>query len=334
MTQRYDTRSELYLWLMRPGLLVLLLVLVGVTAWLVLDKTSRRTSPASRPGAIAQADSEAPILLTDDSTSGAAGKSTASSAEGQKIAGTLSRTPTASVSALVRLENAYAQGPACQIVRHTYYVLCYDEKYEQPRWTVYILEGADLARAHVRRTQDFRPDPQVQTGSAGLEDYKHSGYDRGHLVPAGDFKWDSVGMSETFYLSNMSPQLHEFNAGIWEEVESTVRSWAKAKKRLVVYTGPVLDKPREYIGAHKVAVPRAFYKVVYWLEDEKAPRAVAFLVPHAPSKRAPTDFLVSVDSVEKVTGIDFYPALPDPLEEQIEARIERDFWRLSKPPKR
>ncbi|GIV22485.1 MAG: DNA/RNA non-specific endonuclease [Bacteroidia bacterium] len=316
---------------MRPGLLVLLLVLVGIAAWLVMDKAARRTSPASRSSAIAQADSEASIVLTDDSTSEAAAEVATPPTKEQKSASPLSRTATPSITALVRLEQAYAQGAACQIVRHTYYALCYDEKYEQPRWTVHILEGAQLARGRIRRTQDFRPDPHVPTGSAALEDYKRSGYDRGHLVPAGDFKWDSVGMTETFYLSNMSPQLHEFNAGIWEEVESTVRSWAQAKKCLVVYTGPVLDNPRDYIGPNKVAVPRAFYKVVYWLEDEKAPRAVAFLVPHAPSRRPPMDFLVSVDSVEKVTGIDFYPALPDPIEERVEARIERDFWR---PPKR
>lgn len=220
----------------------------------------------------------------------------------------------------------YAQGGDCQLVEHTYYALCYVEKAEQPAWTVYVLTAENLKKGTHRRTQDFRPDPKVATGSAELSDYRKSGYDRGHLVPAGDFKWDSVAMSETFYLSNMSPQLHEFNAGIWERVESTVRSWARRHKRLLVYTGPLLEKPKETIGRSQVVVPRAFYKVVYAIEDEKSPQAVAFLVPHAPSRRDPMDFLVPVDSVEKVTGIDFFPALPDPTEEAIEARIDRRFW--------
>jgi endonuclease G len=197
-----------------------------------------------------------------------------------------------------------------------------------------MLEGKKLKASTIRRTQDFRPDPKVSTLSAQLEDYRKSGYDRGHLVPAGDFKWDSVGMSETFYLSNMSPQLHEFNAGIWEDVERTVRTWAKQKGRLLVYTGPILDKPKEYIGPNRVAVPRAFYKVVYELIGDSAASAVAFLVPHAPSRRSPGDFVVTVDSVEKLVGIDFFPALPDPWEEKIEGRIEKRAWPVPSPSRR
>ncbi|MCS7298039.1 MAG: DNA/RNA non-specific endonuclease, partial [Bacteroidia bacterium] len=224
------------------------------------------------------------------------------------------------------LELAQAASPGCQYIRHTYYALCYDEMHEQPRWTVYVLKAEQLRRGRLRRSQDFRPDPNVKTISAQLEDYRKSGYDRGHLVPAADFKWDSVGMSETFYLSNMSPQLHAFNAGIWERVESTVRAWALQKKQLVIYTGPILDTVRQRIGKNRVSVPRAYYKVVYHL-DEKEPSAVAFLVPHAPSERLPTAFLVTVDSVEKVTGIDFFPALPDQIEERIEGRLDKQRWR-------
>ncbi|MEN3040673.1 MAG: DNA/RNA non-specific endonuclease [Bacteroidia bacterium] len=220
-----------------------------------------------------------------------------------------------------------ARGPACSYVQHTYYGLCYDEEHEQPRWTVYILRGEKLREGRIRRTQDFRPDPKIRTQSAQLSDYKKSGYDRGHLVPAGDFKWDSIGMSETFYLSNMSPQLHEFNAGIWEQVESTVRAWARQKKTLVVYTGPILNKVEKRIGTSKVSVPPAFYKVVYHL-DEKNPAAVGFIVPHAPSQKSPLSFLVSVDSVERVTGIDFFYKLPDDVEERIERRFERAQWEV------
>ncbi len=214
---------------------------------------------------------------------------------------------------------------SCQAVRHRYYLLCYVEEHEQPSWTAYVLEGAKLREGRLRRTQDFREDPQVRTQSATLSDYRRSGYDRGHLVPAGDFKWDSIGMSETFYLSNMSPQLHEFNAGIWEAIERTVRTWAREKKRLVIYTGPVLRPGLPKIGKG-VSVPDSFYKVVYSLSGSEV-QAVGFLVPHrAFSEGAVTRFMVPVDSVEKMTGIDFFPALPDDVEERAESRWNKAFW--------
>lgn len=306
---------------MRPLLLLLLLALVGVAAWLILEKF-RASHTASPPP-----QKEAPAIELADSMEAAAATPAA-----QLPSPTALPKPTTQPSRPPERPKArplayyYAAAPNCQIVEHTHYTLCYVEAAEQPAWTVYVLSGEKLKHSQVRRTQDFRPDPKVATASAEVTDYRKSGYDRGHLVPAGDFKWDSVAMSETFYLSNMSPQLHEFNAGLWEAVERTVRDWARRHKRLVVYTGPVLDQPQGYIGRNRVAVPRAFYKVVYWVEDEKAPQAVAFLVPHAPSQRQPTDFLVPVDSVEKVTGIDFFPALPDPIEEAIERRVDKRFW--------
>lgn len=323
---------------MRPFALIFLLFLVGMAAWLLWDKLVGRSSapePADRL-------STAPIEITDSagdtlSASLSSMKDTAGGISAPMDKGDKGKSPAVSVAqpatkgiqAYIDIEKARPRSAAeCQYIRHTHFALCYDEEHEQPRWTVHILDGAKLREGRVRRTQDFRPDPKVTTRSAQLSDYRRSGYDRGHLVPAGDFKWDSTGMSETFYMSNMSPQIHEFNAGIWEEVESTVRSWARRKGRLVVYTGPVLNKIQQRVGESRVSVPGAFYKVVYHL-DEKNPAAAAFLVPHAPSRRAPTDFLVPVDSVEKVTGIDFFPALPDALEEKIESRLERRLWETS-----
>lgn len=312
---------------MRFVSLIVLLGLVGLAAWLLLEKFRARPAASSSALPATQVEAGAPIEITD---SEAAPESTEVSPPAQLKPKPQTQPPAtqkpAPVSKPRTLAYYYAQGPNCALVEHTYYALCYREEAEQPAWTVYVLTAENLKQGTHRRTQDFRPDPKVATGSADLSDYRKSGYDRGHLVPAGDFKWDPAAMSETFYLSNMSPQLHEFNAGIWERVESTVRSWARRHKRLLVYTGPVLDKPKEHIGANRVAVPRAFYKVVYAIENEKSPQALAFLVPHAPSQRDPLEFLVPVDSVEKVTGIDFFPALPDPVEEAVEARVDRRFW--------
>lgn len=294
---------------MRPFLVVFLLFLVGLAAWLLWDKLTARQLP-SKP----QIQEKPPIEITDSSASlPKASSATRSPSDGGLLA-----------YASLDYARAHAKAP-CQYIRHRYYALCYDEEHEQPRWTVHILQREKLKSGKIRRTQDFRPDPLVPHQSAQLTDYRGSGYDRGHLVPAGDFKWDSVAMSETFYMSNMSPQLHEFNAGIWEEVESTVRYWAIQKGTLVVFTGPVLKEVRKRIGESRVSVPPAFYKVVYDL-DEKSPAAAAFLVPHAPSSKPPTSFLVRVDSVEKLTEIDFFPALPDEIEERIESRLERQRW--------
>ncbi|MCX7764744.1 MAG: DNA/RNA non-specific endonuclease [Bacteroidia bacterium] len=298
---------------MRPFVVVFLLFLVGLAAWLLWDKLTAR-QPPSKP----EAQGKPLVEITDSSATLPSQPQKASSAANSPSDGRL--------LAYASLEYARAQAKApCHYIRHRYYALCYDEEHEQPRWTVHILQREKLKSGKVRRTQDFRPDPLVPHQSAQLADYRGSGYDRGHLVPAGDFKWDSTAMSETFYLSNMSPQLHEFNAGIWEEVESTVRQWALQKGTLVVFTGPVLKEVRKRIGESRVSVPSAFYKVVYDL-NEKFPAAAAFIVPHAPSSKPPTSFLVRVDSVEKLTEIDFFPALPDEIEERIESRLERRQW--------
>ncbi|MCS7188246.1 MAG: DNA/RNA non-specific endonuclease [Bacteroidia bacterium] len=301
---------------MRVLLLLGLLIVLGVATWLIWERLAAQKASHTL---ITKYQEISFTQTPQDSTP-------ATPTPAQKEPLSKPKEESLGLPSQLSLSFTFAESPNCEIVQHKYYALCYDEQNEQPRWTVHILEGEKLSKGRLRRTQDFRPDPMVKTGSANLEDYRHSGYDRGHLVPAGDFKWDSVGMSETFFLSNMSPQIHEFNAGIWEEVESIVRQWAKQKKRLVVYTGPILSNPIEYIGKSRIAVPGAFYKAVYWIEAEKSPRAVAFLVPHAPSKRRPLDFLVPVDSVEKLTGIDFFPRLPDSIEKEIERRVDKSFW--------
>jgi endonuclease G len=118
-----------------------------------------------------------------------------------------------------------------QIVRHTYYTLSYSEKNEQAEWVYYELT-ADMVRGKQKRTDDYRPDDKVRTISAQLEDYRGSGYDRGHLCPAGDMKQNLQAMTESFYLSNMSPQDKYFNAGIWNDLENKVRGWALTKDKL------------------------------------------------------------------------------------------------------
>ena len=139
----------------------------------------------------------------------------------------------------------------CQIVKHTYYTLSYCEKDEKPEWVYYELTS-EMVKGRQPRTDDYRPDEKVSSVSAQLEDYRHSGYDRGHLCPAGDMKLNLTSMSESFYLSNMSPQVKEFNDGIWNTLEERVRRWALIYGRIYVVTGGVLTSNKGKIGPNRV----------------------------------------------------------------------------------
>ncbi|MBU6325611.1 MAG: DNA/RNA non-specific endonuclease [Bacteroidetes bacterium] len=216
--------------------------------------------------------------------------------------------------------------PGDQIVRHTGYTLCYSETHEQAAWVAYDLTRSEAAGGY-ERTNKFIPDPSVQTGSATAADYANSGYDRGHLAPAGDMGWSAITMSESFYYSNMSPQEPSFNRGIWKKLEEQVRAWANADSVLYVVTGPVLSEGLPTIGPNMVSVPRYYYKV---LLDFNKPgfKAIGFVLPNAPSSLPLSSFAVSVDSVERLTGLDFFPALPDGAEDLLESDCCVNCWTM------
>ena len=210
------------------------------------------------------------------------------------------------------------------VVSHKAYSLVYSEADEQPRWVAYMLTR-ERSYGEAPRTNNFREDEDIATGSATLDDYRRSGYTRGHLAPAGDMKWDSEAMDETFLLSNMSPQLADFNDGVWNRVEQQVRSWARKFDTLYVVTGPVLtDKGLDQIGSNGVTVPERFYKAIYCPAYQQM---IAFLVPHRDSEASLKTFYLTVDELEKITGIDFFPELSDDIEEQMESQICTSCWK-------
>lgn len=213
-----------------------------------------------------------------------------------------------------------------QIVRHSYYTLSYSEKDEQAEWVYYELTS-DMVRGKQKRTDDYRPDEKVTTISAQLEDYRGSGYDRGHLCPAGDMKLNYESMTESFFLSNMSPQKKEFNDGIWNDLENKVRSWTIAKGKLYVVTAGVLTQNLGKIGPDRVTVPKYFYKILY---DPRYEKMIAFLLLNSNSNKPLSDFVVTVDYVESLTGIDFFPELPDSLENRLESQKDLLGWFSSK----
>ena len=214
-----------------------------------------------------------------------------------------------------------------QVVRHLGYTLCYDENYEQAKWVAYRLTAEMCNNNKEERTDDFREDKAIKTGSAIPEDYKKSGYDRGHLCPAGDMAWSEIAMSESFFMSNMSPQMPKFNRGIWKTLETQVRDWAKKEEELYIVTAGVLEKGLTVIGEkNKVAVPKYYYKIVLDTQGSEK-KAIAFVMHNEGSKQSIFDFAVTIDSVERLTQINFFPALPDVIENNLESKINVELWK-------
>ncbi len=211
-----------------------------------------------------------------------------------------------------------------QVITHTGYTLSYNEAAEQANWVAYELTAQETQKAF-ERTNKFLVDPAVSTGSATDTDYKKSGFDRGHLAPAADMGWSSTTMIESFYFSNMSPQLPGFNRGIWKNLESLVRSWANENESIYVVTGPVLTPGLPTIGLNQVAVPNYYYKVIL---DYREPsiKGIGFVLPNASSSLPLQQFALSIDSVEKITGIDFFHLLEDEQEAQLEKTVCISCW--------
>lgn len=219
---------------------------------------------------------------------------------------------------------SYLPIPSTELVHHTYYTLSYNEKYEQANWVYYVLTDSMVIAGGQERSNKFKVDPLVPSGSAKSSDYTKSGYDRGHLCPAADMDFNPVAMEESFLMSNICPQAPDFNRGIWKDLESAVRGWARTKHKLFIVTGPVFSENKGKIGQDQVVIPGYFYKVLYTTSPQ--PEIIAFVLPNQKSDRPLSDFVISVDDLEKLTGIDFFSQLPDELENRIESKVELAGW--------
>jgi len=228
--------------------------------------------------------------------------------------------------------------PGDEVISHSAMALVYDEHHEQARWVAHIIPP-EVAKGSEGRSNDFRPDPKVSTGSADEADYflkfpkegggytyDGFGFDRGHLAPSADFRHSKIALSESFYYSNMSPQVADLNRGRWADLEDALRAYViRNKTPIYVVTGPVLlpDLKRIERGANKVSIPKEYYKVALDLENQ---RAIAFVMPNKKCEYPVMYYACTIDSVEKITGINFFPALDNELEEMLESRIDRQKW--------
>jgi endonuclease G len=225
-----------------------------------------------------------------------------------------------------------------QVVIHSAFSLLYNEQHEQAKWVAHIIIP-DVASGLIGRSNDFRVDTLIPTGSAteadyfiktpkpdGTPGYDGFGFDRGHLAPSADFRWSAKALSESFLYSNMSPQRPEFNRVSWARLEDLSRSYVeRSKTQLFVVTGPVLrdNLPKVERGINKVSIPVYYYKVLLDLENE---RAIAFVMPNKACDYPTENYAVSIDSVESLTGIDFFPALPDDAESKFEQMTDYKPW--------
>ena len=210
-----------------------------------------------------------------------------------------------------------------QLVNHQYYSLSYNEKNEIPEWVAYELTRESLQAPNVKRAKRFNSDPKVKSRSAKHSDYTHSGYTRGHLAPAGDMAFNETAMKECFYMSNMAPQIRPFNNGVWKELEELVRDWAYDKGSLLVVSGPIMDGISDKIGDNKVGVPKAFFKILVDGND-----GIAFNIPHERTDERLAKFAMSIDDLERQTGIDFFEAFDDEREDRFERSFNINKWKF------
>lgn len=211
-----------------------------------------------------------------------------------------------------------------QIIRHTGYTVSYNKELKLPNWVSYELTREET-KGKEKRNNRFIADPLVKGIIATNADYARSGYDKGHMAPAADMKWSPQAMKESFYFSNMCPQHPQLNRRGWKNLEEKIRDWAIADSAIIIICGPIITKQPKTIGKNKVAVPQQYFKVI--LSPFVRPmRAIGFLFNNRQALEPLSTYAVTVDSIERLTNMDFFASLPDEIENKIEAEENYFQW--------
>lgn len=226
---------------------------------------------------------------------------------------------------------AYISDRPEQILRHSAMTISWNRSLGVPNYVAWQLTD-ERTKGNSKRANDFQPDPLIED-SPVWADYRQSGYDRGHMCPAADNKHSDQAQRECFYMTNMCPQTHTLNAGDWSQIEDLCRRWAHHYGTVYIASGPIIngyptDKnpQNERIGTRRVIVPDAFFKVVM-RRGEYGAKAIGFVCPNGTQNLDPRDYAVSVDSVETLTGINFFSRLPKKEERKAEATFEIKDWK-------
>ena len=215
-----------------------------------------------------------------------------------------------------------------QKIEHIGYTIDYNPKWNCPNWVAYCLTKEE-ALGREGRADHFEPDPLVKGDPVVSKDYSNSGYDRGHMAPAGDFKWNTKAMQESFYMTNMCPQNHNLNSGDWRELEELVRDLAVKYESVYICCGPVMNSSPQMIGKYrKIAVPAAFFKALLRQRKDGKWTSIGFLFPNKEGSKPLHKYAMTIDELQITTGIDFFPDLDDKIEKQTETSFTLSDWNL------
>ena len=230
----------------------------------------------------------------------------------------------------LRRETRYGMPAADQILFNRHYVLGYSYYFRQAKWALEII---DPDKSDVERADNFRPDYRIpQMFRADLVEYRGSGYDRGHLVASANQIEREIQNSETFLLSNMSPQEPKFNRDIWKDLENAVRQLDARKSILETYVicGPLFyfDTAVKIIGASDangvtLPIPHAYFKSVLTENSRGRLHMWSFVMPNEYSGKPLADFRVPTVKVEKMSGLLLWERL-------VGSKIKREKSRVRK----
>ena len=216
------------------------------------------------------------------------------------------------------------EGVSELILQRTSFIVSYNQDTKLPNWVAWNL-SAEHTDGPYGRLSNFYEDKDVPIPRATPYDYRGSGWSRGHMCPAGDNKWDGVAMFETFSLINVCPQNANLNSGLWNSIEIDCRNWARRFGDVYIVCGPLfMNREHEIIGANQIVVPEAFFKVVLCLNG--VPKGIGFIIRNTDGNKKRDLYYNSIDEVERITGIDFFPALPDDIEEVVESKADYTDW--------
>lgn len=214
-----------------------------------------------------------------------------------------------------------------QILHRTAYTVSYNKNTRNPNWVAWHLTAEHVKNTHSRDGIRFEEDLEVPAPRATNMDYVQSGYDRGHMCPSGDNRWDSKVQHESFKYSNCCPQRHSMNSGGWNDLEVKCREWAKKYGDVWIACGPIYDRANQQtIGKNRVAVPAKFFKAILTRTRNGGYKAIGFIYPNKGACRNMSNYACSVDELERVTGYDFFASLPDKEEDKAEAMKFFDKW--------
>ena len=214
-----------------------------------------------------------------------------------------------------------------QILKRRGYTTSYNEKTKTPNWVAWHLTKAHTYGDHQRKNEVFFEDESIEREKRATDnDYYNSRYDRGHMCPAGDNKWDAQVMRESFLFTNICPQNHGLNKYEWNDLEIQCRDWARQYGAIDIVCGPLFTTTGEQktIGRNRVWVPESFFKVILCRQGK--PKAIGFIYRNEGKKQTREEALRSVDEIEALTGIDFFPSLDDDTESRIEAEAALEDW--------